>query len=43
MLCQNVNPGRKVQWEYVTHAVAILNSTGYSWGYYCFASVENKY
>ena len=30
MLCQNVNPRREVQQEYVGHAVAISYSIGYS-------------
>lgn len=41
MICQNVNPGRKVQWKYVGHAELcniILN-----WGYPCLISVKNKY
>lgn len=48
MLCQNVSTGSKVQQEYVGHAVsfytvAILYSIGYSWGYTCLVSVDNKY
>lgn len=43
MLCQNINPRREVQQEYVGHAVAISYSIGYSWGYPSLITVKNKY
>lgn len=42
MLCQNVNPRREVQQEYVGHAVATSYSIGYSWGYPCLITVKNN-